>query len=182
MYWLVVVSSVDMNTFSFRQEWMNSTLLTTYLLSFWFSCTQRCTILSWWWDATSGAKFPRKSIEFRAMWSCEDPKGPSGWGQRWLRWCLSWSKGSQEFILVTVQSYHSSSLTVEQPPLASCPLPVSLYVTLQFPFLHNNIMTNWACHWAIYHCLTSHPPLPSALSPAPSCRDSLVVLFPTDGS
>lgn len=50
------------------------------------------------------------------------------------------------------------------PPLDPCPLPLTLTAAPLFHFPPNNSVTNWACQKTIYHCPTSHPPLPSAPS------------------
>lgn len=70
------------------------------------------------------------------------------------------------------------------PPLDPCPLPLTLTSAPLFHFPPNNSVTNWGCQKAIYHCPTSHPPLPSVLSfslslclPFPLCPCYRTVLF-----
>lgn len=50
------------------------------------------------------------------------------------------------------------------PPLDLCPLALTLSAAPLFHFPPNNSMTNWGCQKTIYHCPTSHPPLPSVAS------------------
>lgn len=57
------------------------------------------------------------------------------------------------------------------PPLDRCALPLTLIAAPLFFFPPYNSVTNWACQKTIYHCPTSHPPLPSVSS-------SWLYLFP----
>lgn len=61
------------------------------------------------------------------------------------------------------------------PPPEPRALPLTLTVAPLFHFPPNNSVTNWACQKTIYHCPTSHPPLPS--TPSSPLLSSLSVSF-----
>ena len=80
------------------------------------------------------------------------------------------------FISLTVLWRHSPpGLTL--PPLDPRPLPLTLSAAPLFHFPPNNCVTNWACQKTIYHCPTSHPPLPSVPSSSLSFTLSLFPLL-----